>query len=75
MTTSHFQTLFHSQNASRDAFLSRLLGIFSEEIVRLWCDDLRAPYKNLGRPTIKDATSSRGTTLDFTFQSRSTQRI
>lgn len=70
-----FDCIFKSSNSSRDKFLSRLFGIFSEDIVRIWCNDNRAPYEDLGRPTIRNHKESRGRTLDFTFQSRNDGRI
>ena len=67
-----FERLFKSDNAKRDKFLSRLFGVFNEEIVRLWCNDGRSPYENLGRPTLrpKPPGGQRGDTLDFTLRSR-----
>jgi len=65
-----FQEIFHSQNDIKDKFLSRLFGIFSEDIVRIWCNDSQSPYLDLGRPTIKIDDEKRGRTMDFTFQSR-----
>jgi len=65
-----FQEIFRSDCSKRDKFLSRVFGIFSEEIIRCWCDSGRAPYCNLGRPTIKLPDEKRGCTLDFTFKSR-----
>ena len=65
-----FEMIFHSNNPTRDKFLSRIFGIFNEEIVRCWCNDPRAPYENLGRPTITREATRRGRTLDFTFRSR-----
>lgn len=57
---------FKKNNAVRDAFLSRLLGIFSEDIVRIWCCDLRSPYKNIGRPSFFSSDDKYlHTTLDF----------
>jgi hypothetical protein len=70
MSHSRFENLFKTQVASRDKFLSRLFGIFSEEIVRIW-SDTNSPashYKNSGRPTIVESTSEKGYTLDFTFE-------
>jgi hypothetical protein len=65
-----FERTFHSAaNRARDNFLSRLFGIFNEEIVRIWCRDKRAPYEDLGRPTIS-ADGGKGYTLDFTFRDR-----
>ena len=59
------------------AFLSRIFGICSEEIIRIWCNHKDSPYKNLGRPTIKKIencedvrTIGRGSTLDFFFAPR-----
>jgi hypothetical protein len=62
---------------NRDKFLARLFGIFSEKIVEIWAKDERAPYKNLGRPTVKQKTeeNKRGSTYDFTLKERSTERV
>ena len=70
-----FQNLFQSVNRPRDKFLSRLFGVFNEEIVRCWCKDNQAPYRDLGRPTIKSASNPRGYTLDFAFQSKSSDAV
>ena len=70
-----FDSIFKSNNPSRDKFLSRLFGIFSEAIVRTWCGDDRSRYLNLGRPTIRSRTERRGCTLDYTFQSRNDGRL
>ncbi|MDV6343270.1 hypothetical protein [Nitrosomonas sp. Is37] len=75
--TQNFHLIFKRADSSVDRakFLSRIFGIFSEEIVSLWAQDERAPYRNLGRPTIKTPGDSRGHTLDFTFQERSSGNI
>ena len=39
----------------RAKFLSRVFGVFSEELVRIWANDSRAPYANLGRPTLRQS--------------------
>jgi hypothetical protein len=70
-----FQTIFKSENRPRDKFLSRLFGIFSEEIVRCWASDERSPYRNLGRPTIKSLDGTRRCTLDFTFESNTDGKV
>jgi hypothetical protein len=53
MSADCFPMLFRSSSSARDKFLSRLFGIFSEEIVRIWCRAPDAPYEDLGRPTIR----------------------
>ena len=68
----NFEQLFNSNDSKpnkRDKFLSRLFGIFSEEIVKCWCKNPKSPYANLGRPTLRTAENKRGCTLDFTFKS------
>jgi len=71
-----FSDLFRSDSSTRDKFLSRLFGIFSEEIVRCWASAPEAPYEDLGRPTVKAPTNeSRGYTLDFTFRSKADDAI
>ena len=52
-----------------------MFGIFSEKIVAIWANDDRAPYENLGRPTIRVPERTRGHTLDFTFKDRATGNI
>lgn len=71
-----FRELFQQQGApaARGKFLSRLFGIFSETIVQIWSEDERAPYRNLGRPTLSGPSPVRNPTLDFLFESRRTGR-
>ena len=59
----------------RDKFLSRLFGIFSEEVVRAWCTLPSSPYEDIGRPYLKYAHESRGHTLDFTLRDRITGEL
>lgn len=59
----------------RDKFLSRLFGIFNEEVVRNWCSIPDTPYDDIGRPYLKQEGESRGHTLDFTLRDRSTGRL
>ena len=69
-----FDSFFKRPQASpkRAKFLSRLFGIFSEELVNIWAEDERSPYLNLGRPTIYGAEGEKNHTLDFTFEDRIT---
>jgi hypothetical protein len=71
-----FQTLFQQDGApaARGKFLSRVFGIFSERIVQIWAEDGRAPYRNLGRPTLAGQSPGRKPTLDFLFECRRTGR-
>src|SRR6266496_4310513 len=75
ISTSTLEHLFRSSSSSRDKFLSRLFGIFSEDIVRIWCNDPRSPYENIGRPTIKPAVGGKGYTLDFALRREQTGAI
>ena len=61
--------------ASRGKYLARVFGIFSEELVRIWSADPRAPYEDLGRPTLRMAGAESGSTLDFTLRSRDTGKV
>jgi hypothetical protein len=75
-----FENIFRRDDSKpnfRDKFLSRMFGIFSEEIVRTWCDNPKSPYEDLGRPTLKNNNNSggRGWTLDFTLKSRQDGRV
>lgn len=68
-----FEDVFRSPEMARDNFLSRLFGLFSEDVVRCWCRHQEAPYEDLGRPTVKlPDERSWGHTLDFTLRDRST---
>lgn len=71
-----FRDLFQQQGApaARGKFLSRLFGIFSETIVQIWSEDERAPYRNLGRPTLSGSSGVRNPALDFLFECRRTGR-
>ena len=68
----HFISIFRQLDAppARGKFLSRVFGIFSEEIVRIWAADLRCPYEDLGRPTLRRSGRAAGSTLDFTLRHR-----
>lgn len=68
-------SIFRTNTRARDKFLARVFGIFNEEIVRCWCNDSRSAYENMGRPTITNANTGRGYTLDFTFRSRDSGRF
>lgn len=71
-----FENLFKTANPKRDAFASRLLGIFSEEIVRIWCRDQKSQYEDLGRPSVYDNNGKYlNTTLDFTLKDKDTSRV
>ena len=70
-----FEDIFRSHNPQRDKYLSRLFGLFNEEVVRSWCLCPESPYEDLGRPTIREAGEQRGHTLDFTFRRRSDDKV
>jgi hypothetical protein len=66
-----FQQIFKVNNPKHAKFIARVFGIFSEEIVKVWAEDSRAPYKNLGRPTLrKRGEPAEKWTLDFTLEDR-----
>lgn len=69
-----FSEFFRSGEPARDKYLSRLFGLFSEQVVRTWCACPEAAYQDLGRPTLCDHGQTRGHTLDFTFQRRDSSR-
>jgi hypothetical protein len=62
----HFERLFWTENARRDNFRSRLFGMFSEEIVRVWGKNDSAPYRYVGRPTLWRGSAR--FTLDFVLE-------
>lgn len=64
-----FERLFRTDTAARDNYRSRLFALFSEEIVRAWGRNSKAPYRDVGRPTLWSGAAF--ATLDFTLQRRS----
>ena len=58
--------------SKRDKFLSRVFGIFNEEIIRIWCENEKSPFTNLGRPTIYDNDGTHYT-LDFLLRDKNGQ--
>jgi hypothetical protein len=70
-----FKDFFCSGNLQRDNFLSRLFGIFNEEIVHYWCQCPSSPYENLGRPSVYVKGEKQGHTLDFTFRHIGTGKV
>ena len=73
--SSAFEEIFRTTNSRRDKFLSRLFGVFSEEVVRYWCREQGAQFDDLGRPTLFEHGAIRGHTLDFTLRDRASGRI
>jgi hypothetical protein len=71
---SHFSSVFQKIDApaARGKYLSRVFGIFSEEIVCLWAKHPQSPYEDLGRPTLRQRGDNAGSTLDFTLRHKST---
>jgi hypothetical protein len=65
-----FEKFFKSYDPVRDNYLSRLFGLFSEQVVRDWCKFPMASYEDLGRPTLLGPDERRGPTLDFTLRNR-----
>ncbi len=64
---ANLESLFRTNVASRDNFLSRIFGIFSEEVVRFWCANPAAAFTDLGRPTLH-TPEGKWHTLDFTLR-------
>ena len=59
----------------RDKFLSRLFGIFNDEVVGAWCSLPNTPYEDLGRPNLKRSDENRGHILDFTLRDHANGRL
>jgi hypothetical protein len=77
LVKSLFEDVFRSTDLalrSRDKFLSRLFGIFSEDVVRHWCRHSTAPYEDLGRPSLRPEPNVRYT-LDFLLRDRKSGAI
>jgi hypothetical protein len=67
------ESMFRTGDSKRDNFLSRVFGIFSEEVVRYWCASPRSKYEDLGRPTLH-TPEGKWHTLDFTLRDRETSK-
>jgi hypothetical protein len=67
------ESVFKTQDLARDNYLSRLFGIFSEDVVRHWCSDPNSRYADLGRPALWAGGAYRHT-LDFTLRDRESGR-
>ena len=66
------QTIFNvKENSTKTNFLSRILGVFSENIVDFWLENEKCPYRSLGRPSLYSVDNKKLATLDFTFQNKS----
>jgi hypothetical protein len=60
--------LLKDGSPEKGSFLSRVFGIFSEEIIRIWARDQKSPYNlHERRPTLYD-DENRSYTLDFLFE-------
>lgn len=71
-----FLDFFRQPNLpGRDKYLSRLFGLFSENVVRAWCTLPDSPYDNIGRPYLKRRGEARGHTLDFTLRERASGQV
>jgi len=70
-----FDEFFRQPEQGRSAFLSRLFGLFNEDVVKCWCQCPQATYASLGRPTLREvAAPNTFTTLDFTLQHSKTKQ-
>ena len=59
-----FESFFKDGSLEKGSFLSRVFGIFSEEIIRIWARDENSPYKiHSCRPTLYN--QDKRYTLDF----------
>jgi hypothetical protein len=70
LSVPSFEDFFRSETPARDKFLSRLFGLFSEDVVRHWSGCPEAQYQNLGRPYLRPVGETKGYTLDFTLRNR-----
>ncbi len=66
------EELPYKGKSKRDKYLSRVFGIFNEEIIRIWCRNSKSPFEDLGRPTVYDV-SGKGHTLDFLLRDQTGQ--
>jgi len=73
MGENFFETFRQADAAeARGKYLSRVFGIFSEELVRIWANDAHCPFEDLGRPTVNRRGETSRSTLDFTLRHKAT---
>jgi hypothetical protein len=70
----NLEELFRTENSIRHKFLSRLFGLFSENLVRIWCRTAHSPYEDLRRPVLTRVGTDKGYALDFTLRSKQTSK-
>lgn len=80
MQNFNFRELFCQENQKKDNFLSRVFGIFSEEIVDFWLANRESKYVKIGRPTLYKKEMANGistqnkkensATLDFLIMNK-----
>ena len=63
------QKIFKNADEKQNNLLTRVFGIFSEEIINCWLAYPDCEYKNLGRPSIYKK-NERPSTLDFLFEKK-----
>jgi len=69
MQNFNLEKTFHTCSLERDNFLSRVFGVFNEDIVRIWCKNQESSYTDLGRPSFYNSKGKyTHTTLDFTLE-------
>lgn len=71
----NFKNLFTNSSETRNNFLARVFGVFSEEIVKFWLANENCPYLSCGRPTIFDSNNKKVALLDFTIRSKNDNKL
>lgn len=66
---------FNTKDSKRDNFLSRVFGIFNEDIVRFWCKNPKSKYDDLGRPSLYNGDKYTGTPLDFCLRDKKNKHL
>ncbi len=67
----NFDEMFKgSGDFKRVNFISRLFGLFNEQVVVHWCSCEQAEFSNLGRPTIRASDPKSRAILDFALEGR-----
>lgn len=70
-----FARLFKTGTPTRDNFLARVFGMFSEEPIRIWCRSETSPFIDLGRPSIRRPGETRGMAVDFALRSKVSGKV
>ena len=70
-----FDDVIEKSTLNHDNFISRIFGIFNEEIVRIWCGNPNSSYEDLGRPSLYKRANILGLLLISLFRIKKVKNL